>query len=299
MDRILFVALLFVASYSFWNLIWYALIWHPKRRLLQRIRVYFPREHKTIYEVPLLQRVLTPLVQRFAAAVGKLTPRRYREFLMRIALLLTDPVDVNRLIGTKWLLLCSTLLFFALLLMMNGSLAPVLWIVPFALFFLPDLMIRGKINKQRQNMQSELPYLLDILSVVLEAGTSFDNALSKICAKRSGPLYAELQRMLREISVGSTREEALRHAAERIQLPDFSQLVRALIQADKMGVSIVRTIRMQSEQLRIKRAQRIHEKAMKLPVKIMFPLVLFIFPPIFLVILGPGILQILDMFMNQ
>ena len=299
MDRILFVALLFVASYSFWNLIWYALIWHPKRRLLQRIRVYFPREHRTIYEVPLLQRVLTPLVQWFAAAVGKLTPRRYREFLMRITLLLTDPVDVNRLIGTKWLLLCSTLLFFSLLLMMNGSLAPVLWIVPFALFFLPDLMIRGKINKQRQDMQSELPYLLDILSVVLEAGTSFDNALLKICAKRSGPLYSELQRMLREISVGSTREEALRHAAERIQLPDFSQLVRALIQADKMGVSIVRTIRMQSEQLRMKRAQRIHEKAMKLPVKIMFPLVLFIFPPIFLVILGPGILQIIDMFMNQ
>ncbi|HZG84734.1 type II secretion system F family protein [Paenibacillus sp.] len=299
MDRMIFVALLFVASYSFWNLVWYALVWHPKRRLMQRIRIYFPREHKTIYEIPLLQRILTPLVQRFASAVGKLTPRRYREFLMRITLLLTDPVDVNRLIGTKWLLFSSTLLFFGLLLLTSGSLAPVMWIVPFALFFLPDLMIRGKVNKQRQEMQSELPYLLDILSVVLEAGTSFDNGLSKICAKRSGPLYTELERMMREIAVGSTREEALRHAAERVQLPDFSQLVRALIQADKMGVSIVRTIRMQSEQLRMKRAQRIHEKAMKLPVKIMFPLVLFIFPPIFLVILGPGILQIIEMFTSQ
>ncbi|HZG58204.1 type II secretion system F family protein [Paenibacillus sp.] len=296
MLTVAFVLLLFFTSFSIGSIGLHSLVWNPRRRLLQRIRIYFPKDRANVYEVPLFQRLLAPLLQKFATFVGRLTPRRYREFLLRVTLLLTEPVDVARLIAAKWLLFVGTMLVFGALTFATRTSSPVLWLLPIVVFFLPDLLLRGRVNAQRRRMQSELPYLLDILSVILEAGTSFDSALGKICSKRDGPLYKELQRTMREMAVGSTREEALRHTAERIQLADFSALVRALIQADKMGVSIVKTIRLQSEQLRIKRAQRIREQAMKLPVKMMFPLVLFIFPPIFLVILGPGILQIIEMF---
>jgi len=299
MERVLFVMSLFLAFFFIFLPTFHALLWHPRRRLLQRIRMLFPKEPGTIYEIPLAQRLLGPLLQRVAHWVGKLTPSRYRNVLAQLTALLVEPIDVNRLLGAKWLLFGGTALFFGSLRLVEGSLPPVCWLLPFALYFAPDVALRRKLERQRQRMQSELPYLLDMLSVVLEAGTSFDNALVKICAKRQGPLYRELERMQRDVSVGSTREEALRRTAERVRLSDFSALARALIQADRMGVSIVKTIRMQSEQLRVKRAQRIREKAMKLPVKMMFPLVFFIFPPIFLVILGPGALQIIAMFSER
>jgi tight adherence protein C len=163
----------------------------------------------------------------------------------------------------------------------------------------PLLLLNQKIGKRKKSMQRDLPDVLDLLTVSVEAGLGFDGALAKLSEKMKGALVEEFSRVLQEIRIGVTRRDALASMGARCEVPDLSLFTTSLLQADQLGVSIGNVLRVQSESMREKRRQRAEEKAMKAPIKMMLPLVLFIFPCIFIVLLGPAIIQVITTFMNR
>lgn len=161
---------------------------------------------------------------------------------------------------------------------------------------LPDTLLQQKTTKRQALIRKALPDTIDLLIVSVEAGMGFDGAISKVVEKTKGPLTEELALCLDEIRVGKMRGDALKDMAARIDIPEITSFVAAVYQADQLGVSIARVLHVQSEAIRTARVQRIREIAAKLPVKMLFPLVFFIFPAIFVVLLGPGFLHILKAF---
>jgi tight adherence protein C len=137
---------------------------------------------------------------------------------------------------------------------------------------------------------------MDLLMVSVEAGLGFDAALSKVVEKMPGTLSDEFKVLLQEIKIGKTRKDAMYQMTERIGVPDFRSFINAVIQADQLGSSLGRVMRIQSEQIRSNRKQRIQEKAMKAPIKMMIPMVVFIFPVIFIVLLGPTAISLIHSF---
>jgi len=144
-----------------------------------------------------------------------------------------------------------------------------------------------------------MPDIMDLLTVSVEAGLGFDAALSKVVDKMPGTLSEEFVVLLSEIKIGKTRKDAMYQMADRIGVPDFRSFISAVVQADQLGVSLGRVLRIQSDQIRVNRKQRIQEKAMKAPIKMLIPMVVFIFPAIFIVLLGPTVINLIHMFASQ
>jgi tight adherence protein C len=168
------------------------------------------------------------------------------------------------------------------------------WLVVFALFGLlfPEIWLRDQVAKRHFKITRELPYNLDLLTLSVEAGLDFQAAVDTVVKKgRQGPLTGEFSLMLKEMRMGKTRQEALRGISERVGLAPLSSFVAALIQADRMGTSLGKVLRIQSTQLRIERTQRAEKLANEAPVKMLFPLIACIFPTVFLVLFSPIIFQ--------
>ena len=163
-------------------------------------------------------------------------------------------------------------------------------------WLLPDFIVTSNINRRKEEIEKQLPDVLDFLTVSVEAGLGFDGALMKVVEKFKGILADEFLLLLQEIKLGKLRREALREMADRIGVDDFSNFVGSLILADQLGVSIGNVLRLQAKDVRTKRRQRIEEMAMKAPIKMLFPLVFCIFPTLFVVLLGPAFLQIMKLF---
>ena len=161
----------------------------------------------------------------------------------------------------------------------------------------PALWLRGAQKRRHLSIQKALPFVLDLLTLSVEAGMDFISALQRNCkSRRLDPLNEELLRMTKEIQVGSSRKEALRNMAERVRQPDLKAVAFALVQADELGVSIGAILRIQSEQLRSKRFDRAEKLAAEAPVKMLGPLMLCIFPAVFVILLGPVLSQALKGF---
>ena len=160
------------------------------------------------------------------------------------------------------------------------------------LWIIPDFWLYGAVRRRHLSIQRALPFVLDILTLSVEAGMDFISALQRNCKlRRLDPLNEELLRMTKEIQVGSSRKEALRNMAERVRQPDLKSVASALIQADELGVSIGSILRIQSEHLRSRRFDRAEKLAAEAPVKMLGPLMLCIFPAVFIILLGPIIGQ--------
>lgn len=163
-----------------------------------------------------------------------------------------------------------------------------------ALAIAPVAWLRQALKERHQSIESSLPFVLDLLTLSVEAGLDFMSAIQRIIEKRAiDPLTEELVRVFREVLLGKTRKEALKGMAERVGQDDLSAVVHALVQADELGVSIGSMLRIQAEQMRTRRFQRAEKRANEAPVKMLFPLVAFIFPAVFLVLLGPVLVQVL------
>ncbi len=156
----------------------------------------------------------------------------------------------------------------------------------------PGYIVNGRARRRREAAASQLPDALDLLAVSVEAGLSFDAAINKLTEHMQGPLVEELELMLGEMRIGSARPEALKKLAQRMDTREISAFVRSLIQADQLGISLGRILRVQATDSRLKRQAAAEEKAAKAPIKMLFPTVLFIFPAMFVVILGPAMLQL-------
>ena len=163
-------------------------------------------------------------------------------------------------------------------------------------FLMPDFWLGSVIARRRVAIVRALPDALDMIVVCIEAGQSFDQALKRVSAHWFNPLSEEFSRILTEMALGRSRREALASASERVGLPDMSNLVTAVLQADQLGVSIGGVLRVQADQLRTRRRQRAEELAREASIKLLFPLVFLIFPSMFAVLLGPAIPMILQTF---
>jgi len=163
-------------------------------------------------------------------------------------------------------------------------------------FIVPDLALSAKARARRDQIRAELPDALDLMAVSVEAGMGFDGALSKLTEHMSGPLTDEFALTLSEIRIGQSRQDALKKLSDRTDTPELSAFVRSIIQADQLGISLGRILRVQATDSRLKRQAAAEEKAMKAPIKMLFPTVFFIFPAMFLVILGPAFLNLSKIF---
>lgn len=161
-------------------------------------------------------------------------------------------------------------------------------------YILPGIWLDRKIKERKKNILKALPDALDLLCISVEAGLAFDLALQRVAQKWDNELSREFQRVLQDIRLGRTRREALRDLVTRTGVEDVQTFVSAVIQADQLGVSMSKILRIQSDQLRVRRRQRAEEAAQKAPVKMLIPMVFLIFPALFVVILGPAVPRIMQ-----
>jgi tight adherence protein C len=250
---------------------------------------------------PLAQRTIGPLVIGLGNFLKRFTPVGYLEKKQRKLMLAGFPgnLDAPAFIVIKLLTTAAGLLGAFFLIDFGGdSLQRIgLFTLPIALgFFGPDAWLERKVDERRQAMLRALPDVLDLLVISVEAGLGFDSALSRVVATVPGPLSEEFFRMLQETRVGVSRRDAMRHLMERTDLDELRSFLLAMIQAEAFGVTIARVLRVQADEMRVKRRQRAQEKAFAAPVKLVFPLVFCIFPSLFIVLLGPAALQIAEAF---
>ena len=165
-----------------------------------------------------------------------------------------------------------------------------------ASILLPKYLLQLLINTRQEGIRLQLPDIMDLLSVSVESGMGFDSALVKIEEHSEGPLVDELMTVHREISMGRTRREAFKNFSERTNVPEVRIFTGALIQAEHLGLPIKNVLKSQSQQLRLSRKQNAEKRAMKAPIKMMIPLMLFIFPVIFIILLGPTVIQVMQTF---
>jgi tight adherence protein C len=251
---------------------------------------------------PLFSRVLRPLLDGMGKAMMKITPGGLIASLEHKVFKAGNP---GNLTVKDWVNLQAVLVLglpvLTLLLgrSFNSPITNLLFLIFAEIamgFVIPGFVLSKMVTSRQKLILNSLPDVMDILTVSVEAGLGFDGALSKVVDKKPGPLASEFEKVLQEIKIGKQKKEALRDMAQRVDIQDLSAFVGAVVQADQFGVGIANVLRIQAEQMRQKRRQRAQEKAMKAPIKMLIPMVIFIFPTLFIVLLGPVVLQLIDQF---
>lgn len=233
----------------------------------------------------------------------RLTPGSYESKLDHWLSLAGRPASMplDKLIVSKPLLALAGALA-GILLLSNSPTSTNIALAIFAtvfFYFVPDLLVYNKAIKRQEAIELELPNTLDQMLISVEAGLGFESAMARVGSYGGGPLAQELVRTLQDIQVGRPRQEAYEAMAARSSVQDLKGFVRAVVQADKYGIGIAKVLRAQAKDARVKRRQRAEEKAMKLPVKVLFPLIFFIFPVLFIVLLGPAAINIIEAFSHH
>jgi len=249
-------------------------------------------------DLPVMDRLVMPLLQKMRAIAYRLTPGGNADKMTRRLDLAGNPGTwtAERIMGAKG----GALLAGAVLGLVFGglSLRGLLYAAAgaAACFFVPDLLLYNLGLKRQEELRLGLADALDMLTVCVEAGQGFDSALLQVARSVDGPIAGEFARVLSEIQIGKSRGKAFSSLADRTTVPEARNFISALVQADRLGLPIGNVLREQSHQMRLVRRQRAEEKAQKVPVKILFPMLLCIFPALFIVIIGPGAIRMIDTF---
>jgi tight adherence protein C len=247
-----------------------------------------------------LDRAIKPGLERIMKLVKKITPMGWMDTIQN-KLMLADSSTRAEFVMLQKIVFC-VLFYFVLCVLTNysfgsGIVALLVYVAKPALgFFLPDILLYNKAKKRQALIQKALPDFLDQITVGVEAGLGFDAAMSRTAKSNEGPLAQEFSRTLQHVSAGLSRAEALRGLANRNKVAELRQFVGAILQAEQYGVPMAQVLRVQAAEQRRKRRQRAEEKAMKLPVKVLFPLVLCILPTLFIVLIGPAGISIANSF---
>jgi tight adherence protein C len=252
---------------------------------------------------PLTERVLGPALDAVAERILAILPKRVLDGMRRKLILAGEPMNLG---GFLTVMALSAGLFvvlgFSLVAAAGGSFQANQLLLLVALgavgLALPYFWLINRVRRRQTIITKSLPDSLDLITTCVEAGLGLDAALARVAEKVEGPFADELSRTLREVGMGRMRRDALRELGERTGVPDLITFVNAVIQAEQMGTSIGQVLRVQSDQLRLRRRQRAEEMANAAPVKMVFPLVLCIFPTLFLVILGPAGISIYGSFVK-
>lgn len=243
-----------------------------------------------------LQRLILPAGRAIGRKVRALTPAGWIDRLSRQLRLAGSPKawTVERLLAVKFVLGVGSLFAGLTLITSELTMSTLAMVAGGTLvaYHVPDIILYGRAKERQQRISKELPDTLDQLTISVEAGLGFDAALQRVAMAGDGVLAEELRRTLNEITVGKTRTEALKNLGERTDVQELRHFVLTLSQAEQYGLPVARVLRIQSAELRMKRRQRAEEEAMKIPVKIVFPLVFCIFPALFVVLLGPAMIRV-------
>jgi tight adherence protein C len=254
---------------------------------------------------PFSERVLDPLAERFTAIGRRFTPEERVARIRRRLDLAGNPDgwDADRVLGLKALAaLVGALLGLVLppVLGFGPVVTVVCVVVGCAVGWVgPALWVYQVGYDRSQRVRRELPDALDLLTISVESGLAFDAGLAQVARRTTGPLAQEFFRVLQEMQIGTGRVQAMRALGERTDVPELKSFVGAMIQADAFGIPISGVLRVQAKEMRVKRSQRAEELAQKVPVKILFPLIFCIMPCLFLVIMGPAVITVLDNFTGK
>ncbi|MBA2381408.1 MAG: type II secretion system F family protein [Chloroflexi bacterium] len=252
---------------------------------------------------PFLERTLRPLAAAMSGRMSRVASNSFQEKAEKRLALAGNPgnLRVADWLGIKAVAAVVGGLLFAFLFLVLGVMSlpfafRVLMIVVGVMFgyTIPEFWLGGRVKKRQKAILLQIPDTLDLLTISVRAGLGFDAALAKVVEKLEGPLIDEFRRALAEVRVGKARRDALRDIVPRTEVAPLTNFIGAIIQAEQLGVSISKVLQVQSEQLRIERRQRAEEMAAKAPIKMLFPLVGCIFPSLFIIILGPAIILIMQ-----
>ena len=253
---------------------------------------------------PVAERAIAPIIVALGRGLARFTPVGWLKRTQQRLVYAGSPgsMDANSWAVVKLLgVIIGIGLFFLLLLSLELTLGmrALAFVLSLVLgFFGPDAWLNRKAEERRAAMLRSLPDILDLLVISVEAGLGFDAALSRVVTTVPGPLSEEFFRMLQETRVGVARRDAMRHLTERTDLDELRSFMLSMMQAEAFGVTISRVLRVQADEMRVKRRQRAQERAFAAPVKLVFPLVFCIFPALFIVLLGPAAIQVFDTFSN-
>lgn len=274
---------------------------YPQRRrksALKRASVYgrARREAVPIELGRFHERVLEPSVKKLARFALRLNPRSSAEAIgtRLLAAGLSPRVTATQFLAAKAGLAIGGVAVAVLFGIAAAPIAAAVLVPTFGAFgFLgPEAVLTICIRARRERIRSELPDALDLLAVSVEAGLGLDGAITKLTEHMEGALVDEFALTLGEIRIGEARHDALKKLAARVPAPELAAFVRSVIQADQLGISLGRILRVQAADSRLRRQAAAEERAMKAPIKMLFPTVIFIFPSMFLVILGPALLNL-------
>lgn len=252
--------------------------------------------------VPFTERVLMPIAQQLAQFTMQFTPAEALEKTQNKLELAGSPNGLTPSIiwAMRFGAMIGLGLIMFILLLVTGQ--ETLYVILAGVggaavgFFMPQLWLQSKIDRRQEDVVKSLPDALDLMSICVNAGLGFDQAMAKVYEKWDNELALAFGRVIQEIQLGKTRRQALRSMDESLGVADVTSFIGAIIQADQLGVSISRVLNIQADQMRVKRRQRAQEKAQQAPVKIMIPMVILIFPSLFIVLLGPAAVQLFRTF---
>lgn len=299
--------LLYISLFIFTSLFFYAVLafrFEKKAHVQKRVDYYFAEdtpswgnEAELEEELSFSDRIIKPLWKHFKAGLQK---RLNKEKAFQLDLKLAQagrPFGLSA-VEFKILQLVLMIIFpivaggYTFLLQLPFHLKMLVCLLSFlGASILPSYYLKLKVKKRSKAALKELPDTLDLITTSLEAGLGFDAALSKMVSKREGVLSDEFKVALEEIRLGNTRKEALIGIRERLPVEELKSVISSIIQAEKLGIGLVSVLRVQTEDIREQRKQKAEEAAMKAPIKMLFPLVVFIFPTLFIILLGPVVLK--------
>jgi tight adherence protein C len=251
---------------------------------------------------PARERLVKPLYNAALTVARRFTPAGAREGIRRKLVMAGSPFgwDPDRVLVAKVACLSGGTVLGLLFLALFGFAWPlrVLGFLAIGLlgYWLPNIVLANAVQRRQGEIRSTLADSIDLLTICVEAGLGFDAAMAHVSKNTSGPLADEFYRTLQEVQLGRSRNEAMRNLADRSNVPELRAFVLAMVQADIFGVSVANVLRVQAKDMRIKRRQLAEERAMKVPIKVLFPVLFCIFPALFVVILGPAIMRIADVF---
>jgi tight adherence protein C len=250
--------------------------------------------------LPFSDRVFVPIIRRISEFLVQYTPQKTLESTTRLLELAGNPRNMR---AAEFIVVRGvfTVFFAALVFLMMSRLGSaelgrrLLYTLGAAIlgWYLPWMMLRSMVDRRKDAIIKKLPDALDLMTICVDAGLTFNAAMQKVDEKWDDPLANEFGRVIHEMQLGKSRRQSLRDMSDRMDVADVTSFIAAVLQADQLGVGIGKILRIQSEQMRVRRRQRAEEKAQQAPVKMLFPMVFLIFPSIFVVLLGPAGFQVL------
>lgn len=269
------------------------------KKILSKLNYYDNLSSQDSRKTSVVEKSLAPFLKKALSVVRRILPRNLVDSVKsRFDLAgIQDIARIDIFLAIKFFLpfvFLFTLIFLNLFVTVPQMLRLALIIlVPFT-YILPDYYLKGKTTKRREDIKKSLPNALDLLTISVEAGLGFDQAMYKVSSNIKGTLGEEFKRTLKEMEIGVGRKDALRNLSKRTDVMELNTFIFSIVQADIFGISVGKVLRIQAGEMRLKRKQLAEEKGMKIPTKIVFPTILFLLPALMIIILGPAIINIMD-----